>query len=788
MVSQTQAWLPHSDGLSKRAVEILRLLAEGLSDRDIAERLVMTIGTVKWYNRQIYRTLGVGSRTQAIASARERGLLEEPGTGDLADSLLSPWVRPSLPAPTTPFVGRRREVGQVQDLLGAFRLLSLTGVGGIGKTRLALRLAEEVGGAFPDGVYFVDLAPLSDPAQVVNAIAATLRVQESTAEPLLETLKRALAPQRMLLLLDNFEHVIAAAPMVSELLAACPQLKALVTSRESLHLHGEQEFPVATLSLPGPEAGSVAALAASEAGTLFLQRAQMTQPDFAVSAETAPTIAQICARLDGLPLAIELAAARIKVLSPLALLARLTSPLDTLTGGPRDLPNRQQTLYNTIAWSYHLLTDSEQRLFARLAIFRGGSSLEAIEAVCGEDLSIVVLDGLESLVNKNLIQRRALPGGELRFAMLETLHEYAQERLAASGEAATLARRHAAYFVDLAEQAEPELRQAQQWRWFRRLEADHGNLRTALGWSLDDAAGDLALGVRLAGALGLYWTAYGFYAEGYQWTDRLLDQLDATPTRYHAKLLITAGRMVLQRDDLGTAHRYFEQALQISRALDDPVNIAWALAYKSCSMMRETDAAITVAEEGLALFRELDHQPGIAQTLNILGELARVGGDDTRARQAYEACLEVSQRTGETRRICCVFGGLTFLAQHAGDYEQARDLAEEGLQIALAMNNDLDIVERLAQLAGALGMLGQPEWAARLLGAWEAALEHMVATPEPVDKAEHDRNIAAVRAQLDATTFTTAWALGRAMSLEQAVALALERTDALDPLESGAHR
>jgi tetratricopeptide (TPR) repeat protein len=502
----------------------------------------------------------------------------------------------------------------------------------------------------------------------------------------------------------------------------------------------------------------------------------MTQPDFAVSAQTAATIAHICARLDGLPLAIELAAARIKVLSPLALLARLSRPLDTLTGGPRDLPNRQQTLYNTIAWSYHLLTDGEQRLFARLAIFRGGCSLEAVEAVCSDGLSVAVLDGLGSLVNKNLIQRIVLPDGELRFGALETIREFARERLTTSGEAAMLARGHAEYFVDLAERAEPELRQAQQGRWLRRLETEHDNLWAALKWSLGGE--DATLGVRLAGALGVFWTTYGHSAEARQWTDLSLNQLDTVPTQYHASLLITAGRIALPLSDLDAAQRSFDQALQVSRTLGDAPNIAWALIYKGYTLMQETEAALAMAEEGLALFRELAHQPGIAQALNILGELARFAGDDPRARQAYEECLIVSKRTGETRRVCCMFGDLTFLAQHDGEYERAKELAEQGLQIAVEINSKVDIAEKLAQLAGALAGTGQSEQAASLLGAWDAAFEQMMVVPEPIDKPEYERIIAAVRAQQDAQTFAAAWAAGRAMSLEEAVALALERRDA----------
>jgi predicted ATPase len=572
----------------------------------------------------------------------------------------------------------------------------------------------------------------------------------------------------MLLILDNFEHLLAAAPLVSELLAAAPHLKVLATSREHLHLYGEQEYAVPPLALPDPEHVDPQTLADCESAALFVQQARAVRADFELTAENMLDIAKICVRLEGLPLAIELAAARSKLLTPHTLLTRLTSRLDMLRGGAQDLPARQQTLYNTIAWSYNLLNAGEQMLFTRLAVFRGGCSLDAIGAVCGQDLLIDGWDGLESLVNKSLIQQKALPDDESRFVMLEMLHEYAWVQLETSGEVPSMRRRHAEYFVALAERAEPELRLAQQQHWFRLLETEHENLRAILQWSLGD--GDLTLGVRLAGALCLYWFARGHHVEGHQWTEQLLARLDQVPVDYHAKLLFSAGHIAWLYD-LDAARRLFAQALQISRDLGDQENTAWSLIFLSYAMMRETQAALALAKEGLVLFRVMNHLPGIAQALNIIGEIASFSGDDERARRAYEECLAVSQTTGETRRIRFMYGNLTVLAQRQGDYARARQLAEQGLQLALAMNSQLDIADSLAALAGVMGVTGQPERAARVLGAWEAALERMGATVQPADQPNHDRNITAVRAQLDPLTFAAAWRAGRATSLAQTVDL-----------------
>jgi predicted ATPase/DNA-binding CsgD family transcriptional regulator len=760
------------DTLSEREKEILKRLSAGLSDQQIADELFLSLNTIKWYNRQVYSKLGVKSRTQAIVCAKASGALDSSGI----EPTPLPVPRYALPAQTALFIGRHREIAEVKRLLSLSRLLTLTGAGGTGKTRLALKVAAEVAETFADGVCFVDLAPLSDHTLVAKTVAGALGVLENAQESLLDTLKRALAQREMLLLIDNYEHVIKAAPLVNRLLAAAPRLKVLVTSRESLRLAGEQEYAVPPLSLPGPEIASVEQLIASEAGSLFVRRAQMALPRLEVSEATAPVIGQICTRLDGLPLAIELAAARCKLFTPQALLERLEgskegSPLRALAGGLRDGPPRQRTLRDSIEWSYHLLDADEQRLFARLAVFRGGRSLEAIESVCSEGLSSEVLDGLASLVDKNLVQQKEAPGGELRFVMLEMIHEYAREQLNASGEAEVMRRRHAEFFVALAERAEPEFRLAGYEQRSERLELELENMRAVLEWSL--SGGDVALGVRLAGALCLFWYGNGYHVEGRRWTQQLLERLDEAPLVYHPKFLFSAGHLAFL-DDLDAGKPLFRRALDSSCDLGDRLQMAWSLALLGYTMLREPQAAIPLVEEGLALFRDLHHQPGIAQALNIMGEIARFSGDDDRARRMYEECLAVSQQTGERRRIVFMYNNLAFIALHAGEAEHAGDLGRQALQVARAMNHRLQSATALATLAGAVGALGQPAQAARLFGASEIALERLGAFLQPNDQREIDSLIAAVRAQLDKATFQSAWNEGRALTLEQAVAQAID--------------
>jgi predicted ATPase/DNA-binding CsgD family transcriptional regulator len=769
------------EGLSERAVEILGLLAEGLSDREIAERLVMTINTVKWYNRQIYSILGVGSRTQAIARARDLHLLESDARTEPPAGRATPApAKYNLPAETTRFIGRSAEIDHIKRLLQTTRLLTLTGSPGTGKTRLALRVAAEVRAEFADGVYFVPLAPLHDAALVANALAAVLGIPENVSQPLNETLKHHLRHRHLLLVLDNFEHVLPGAGVVSELLAAT-EVKILVTSREVLHLYGEQEYFVPPLVLPDPSSSaSLSDLAQCEAVSLFVQQARAVKPEFELKETNALDIAQICVRLDGLPLAIELAASRTKLLNPQTLLARLVSPLDALTGGAHDLPARQQTLRNTIEWSYNLLGEGEKMLFARLAVFRGGRSLEAIETVCGRNLPMDVFDGLASLVDKSLVQQKETPTNEPRFVMLETLQEYAGERLEASGEAGALRQRHAVYFVELAERAQPELRQAGFSYWMARLETEYDNLHTVLEWSLGD--GDLELGLRLLTALRDFLIMSGRFIQAEHWTQSALAQTSTLPPGLRVGALTTAGIVLYYSSQQRALQKQLlDEAVALAREVDDKLNLAWALIFLGVACVgqaAEYEEALSSAEEGLALFRTLGYKPGMAHALNIIGELTRIHGDDAHAQAVYEECLRLVRETGEVRREAMCLNNLGCVMMHRGAVQQAEQFFRSALIKRLEVGHDKrGMLTNILFLAGALAATGDPARAARLLGAAKALLEPLGVGLEPGDQPEHDRDLALVRAQLDPSTFDGYWNEGRTFSLEQTIAFALERTD-----------
>ena len=442
--------------LTQREREILGLLADGLTNREIADRLYLSHETVKWYNKQLYGKLGVSNRTQAAAKAQE---LAQEESQEPASARQSSHPEHNLPAPLTSFVGRQRELEEVASLLNESRLLTLTGPAGTGKTRLALQVAAQVAEGFADGVTLVELAPLKDPALVADTVARALGLTNTTEQTITKVLANYLENKELLLVLDNFEHLLEAAPLASDLLSAASNLRILTTSREALGLYGEQEYPVPPLGLPDlGDPVLPSALKDHEAIALFMQRAQAVVPGFALTDEDALGVAEICVRLDGLPLAIELAAARVKLFRPQALLSQIESRFTTLGTGPRGLSERRRTLRAAIDWSYELLDETEKMLFTRLSVFQGGRTIEAVDAVCAYDLQIDVLDGLAPLLNKNLLRQEEGPEGEPRFTMLETIHEYALERLREGGEAENMHRRHAEYFTALAERAEPHTR------------------------------------------------------------------------------------------------------------------------------------------------------------------------------------------------------------------------------------------------------------------------------------------------------------------------------------------
>jgi predicted ATPase/class 3 adenylate cyclase len=482
----------------------------------------------------------------------------------------------NLPLQPTPLIGRQREVAEVIDRVQSeeVRLLTLIGPGGMGKTRLALQAAGDLLEEFEDGVFFVALATITDPDLVPSTVAGPLGVKESAQQPLIESLKNYLQKKHLLLLVDNFEQVLDGASVVGELVAACPTLKVLATSRTPLRLYGEQEYPVPPLALPDPRVlPPLEVFTQYEAVRLFVERARSVQPNFEVTNESAPAVAEICARLDGLPLAIELAAARVRLLPPQKMLQRLGNRLKLLKGGARDLPTRQQTLRGTIDWSYDLLEEDEKTLFGRLSVFAGGRTLEAIEEICDPEGDLVDgLERVESLLEKSLLRQEEGPKGEPRFVMLETVHEYAREKLVESGEAEEIQRAHAEYFLALAEEAAPRLRTPEDRQWLERLETEHDNLRAALSWALERGESELAL--RLGGALGIFWHGHGHLSEGRNWLEEALATDERASAVARVKALEALFWLTYDQWDLDRAEAVAQEGLKLSNEAEPGASLA----------------------------------------------------------------------------------------------------------------------------------------------------------------------------------------------------------------------
>jgi len=584
--------------------------------------------------------------------------------------------RNNLPLQPTPLIGREKEVAEIRQRLShpEVRLLTLTGAGGTGKTRLGLQAAAELTQQFEEGVFFVSLAAIRDSQLVVGAVAGTLGVKEAGGQPLLESLEYYLHEKRMLLMVDNFEQVLEAAPVVTELLSAAPNLKVLATSRIPLRLYGEHEYSVPPLALPDPERPpSVERLTQYEAVRLFVERAQAAKADFSVTNDNAPAVAEICHRLDGLPLAIELAAARIKVLSAQKILEHLGNRLKLLTGGARDLPERQRTLRSTIEWSYGLLEEGEKVLFARLAVFAGGRTLEAIEAICDAegDLPVDVLDGLASLVDKSLLKQEEGVGGEPRFVMLETIHEFAREKLEGSGEAEDLRRLHARYFLALAEEAEPALEGSQQQVWLDRLEEEHDNMRTVLSWSLGQGQ-DAELALRIGAVLGEFWYLRGYWSEGRRWLEEALTKSGRTPTAARARALQRVSWLAYLQGDLDRAVEASQEGLRLEGVELFRTGVGDSTAAELQRVLGmvvgargELEREAELLEESLALSREVGSLRGMAVSIFILGAAWRVRGDLQRATQLLEEALTMFRKMGDQALIASVLThlGFTFLFQ-----------------------------------------------------------------------------------------------------------------------------
>jgi predicted ATPase/class 3 adenylate cyclase len=680
-------------------------------------------------------------------------------------------LRPhNLPLQPTPLLGREEQVATLSALLrgDGGRLVTLTGPGGIGKTRLAVQVAAELVDAFADGVWFVHLSRLTDPEMVVPTIAQTLGLKESGGTPLTDLLQAYVAERHLLLVLDNFEQVVEAAPDLASLLGHSPGLRLLVTSRVTMRLRGEHEYALSPLALPDPQhLPPPERLSQYAAVALFIERAQAARHDFTVTSANAPAIAEICARLDGLPLAIELAASRVRVLLPEALLARLATQLTLLTGGPRDAEERQQTMRNTLAWSYDLLKPEERRLFRRLAVFAGGCTLEAAEAICAAPagavpLGLDVLEGLSRLVDHSLVQQRE-EDGEARFGMLQVIREYARERLEASSEQVNeagsegeaLRRAHAAYYLAMAERAEPELIGPEQGAWLRRLEDELDNLRAALGWARErgerGAATEVETGLRLVAALSRFWHVRGHLREAQAWVEALMalagpvtaDAVDPVSASVRARALLTRGLLALLQGDRTAAEPWQEQAAALAQAAGDRRTTAYALISLGRLAWDQSDweRAASRFEASLTLFRQLGDRRGTGIALNSLALILLRQGELERAAANLAESLALARQVGDPRSIANALFNLGHVEWRRGEMAQAEALGQEALALSRDLGDLSLCIGGLEHLA-MVGVAEQAERATRLLGA-AAAVRETIGEPESPPNQEDNEEVMA---------------------------------------------
>jgi predicted ATPase/DNA-binding transcriptional regulator YiaG len=759
------------------------------------------------------------------AASHAEGGPDEPAPA--AEAPLSPH---NLPAQLTSFIGRERELAEIQQLLtpspdrsaGAgegVRLLTLTGHGGTGKTRLALQAATALLASFPDGVWWVELAPLTDLALIPQAVAAVLGLKEEPDRPLLATLIHHLRGKRALLILDNCEHLIQASAQFAEaVLRGCPHVRLLDSSREMLGVAGERALVVPSLLTPEPRAAlSLDAMRNYDAVRLFVARASTTAPHFTLTAENASAVVQVCWRLDGIPLALELAAARLRMMPVEELAARLDDAFRLLTGGSRTALPRHQTLQALIDWSYELLPDAEQKLLRWLAVFAGGWTLAAAEAVCaGDGLESSAVAGLLGrLIDKSLVLV-AEQAGAARYRLMETIRQYAQAKLAASGEADKARGRHAAYYLVLAEAGAPDLRGGLRLAWLDRMELEHDNLRAALGWGQSAPSG-AELGLRLSSLLLLLWLHHGYWREARGWLEAALAHPGA-PTYPHmqAEAMVTLGLMLGGLGDYVSAKAQIAHGLRLSQELGDRPNSAWALERlgwiarergdgptararleESLALYRELGdqsgiclstmtlaeamimqgdlvAAKDLLEENLRLARQLEDLNGIGWTLNHLGHIAQLEREYTEATRLHEASLQPFHQLGAREGYIWAHQSLgeTYLAQ--GNAPLAASHFAEALMAARDLGDPAATAWCLAGLAGAAAVNEEPERAAWLWGAAEALRQSLGVREAPASHATHERLKAMAQEQIGQTAFAAARAEGQAASLEQALAQALD--------------
>lgn len=676
----------------------------------------------------------------------------------------------NLPQPRTRFIGRQDEIALARELLARNQLVTLTGAGGTGKTRLALAVATTLADTYTDDAWFVSCAAIIDPALVLPTVVQSLGLQVAGNQPPLAILVAHLAERHSLLVLDNLEQVIDVAPEIAVLLDACPHLTVLATSRVPLHLEGEQLLPVPPLDLIEGTAPSREEIEQAGAVALFVQRCQTLKPDFQLTDQTAPVVLEICRRLDGLPLAIELAAARVRFLSPKALLERLEQRLPLLAGGSRDHPARQQTIRDTIAWSYNLLHDEEQRLYRQLAVFVGGWTLEAAEA-CNPD--IYVLDGLATLVDHSLVRQFAQPDGSTRFTMLETIREYGLEQLELLGEAPDAKLGHARFFLSLVELAGPELMGNEQRRWLGLLDSDIDNVRATLTWAI---AHDAEAALLAVAALWQLWTFRVHPDESRRWVETALTVGHTAPAHARAKALDVAGNMVSAQGEYVSANAYFEASLEIFRELGDRRNVANTL----CGMGRnamgagEFARADRLCSEGAAIFQEIGERWGYMRAIGNVGWNTLGTGEFERGHALLTESLAIARELGIASMVANYAVGLAFLSLERHDPLQAKPLLVEALELSRDLQYLSFIAFSLEGFGRVAALQKQPKIAARLIGAANALREQIgISNSQAFMDPQRDRDLAIARAQIDEDEFVSAWEDGQRITLDDAIKLAL---------------
>jgi predicted ATPase/DNA-binding XRE family transcriptional regulator len=772
----TQEELASRAGLTAKAVSALERGERKRPYPHTVRSLAEALGLSDDERTSLFATIPSRSaEASSAASSRQATSVHAERPGDGA----APSSTGALAVPHTPLVGRERELEEIERFLRErrVRLLTLTGTGGVGKTRLALEAARRLSSAgelLADGVIFIGLASLNDATLVMPTIAQSLGLREVEGRSAREALYAYLKERRLLLVLDNLEHLLESVPEVVALIEGCPALAVLATSRAPLRVRGEQEYPVGPLGVPDPARAPLAEeVSGAPAVELFVERARAASPSFGLTEANAAAVAAICWRLDGLPLALELAAARARFLGPTALLSRLDQALQA--EGARDLPERQRTMRATLDWSHDLLHVPEKELFRRLSVFAGGWTLEATEAV-GEDGGSEaedVLALLGYLVEQSLVVSEGDADGSLRYGMLEPIRQYALEKLEQSGEEEDVRRLHAAFFLALVEEAEKELTGPDQGAWFDRLETEHDNLRAALLWSLEGEEPDT--GLRLAAALWRMWNARGYMQEGRGWLERALSSTDDRPSSERARALNGAGALAYQQGDLDSARGLFEESIEVGRVLGDNVMVSRAMHNLAIFMLgvNEFSQAKGLFEQCLIMDRESGNKSRIAYSLGGLADVYQCMGDLAKGIEYYEQSLALHRELDDRRSIGITLHNLGELTQLQGDLKKAEDLYRQSMAVVREIDDKWLTVHVLMTIGSLSAVQGRQERAVRILAAVDALRREIGFDFQAHTLADYERAVEQARESLTAERFEAAWLRGSAMSLEEAAEYAI---------------